>query len=54
MIEGCPPFSAEENNEVSKAIASKERPPFTALKNYSYGLKEYAFLFLLVLWNSHV
>ncbi|XP_078168790.1 serine/threonine-protein kinase 12-like isoform X2 [Carex rostrata] len=41
MIEGCPPFSAKENNEVSKAITSKERPPFTApLKHYAYGLKE--------------
>ncbi|KAJ4797400.1 hypothetical protein LUZ62_048646 [Rhynchospora pubera] len=38
MIEGCPPFSAKENNEVPKA---KERPPFRAPpKLYSYGLKE--------------
>lgn len=46
MIEGCPPFYAKENNEVSKAITSKQRPPFNApLKHYAYGLKEYAFHF---------
>ncbi|KAG1346560.1 integrin-linked protein kinase 1 [Cocos nucifera] len=41
MIEGCPPFSHKQENEVPKAYASKERPPFRApLKLYAPGLKE--------------
>lgn len=41
MIEGCPPFSTKLENDVPKAYASKERPPFRApLKLYSHGLKE--------------
>ncbi|KAJ0971455.1 hypothetical protein J5N97_019414 [Dioscorea zingiberensis] len=41
MIEGCPPFTDKQDNEISKAYASKERPPFQApVKFYSYGLKE--------------
>ncbi|GMI85949.1 BLUE LIGHT-DEPENDENT H+-ATPASE PHOSPHORYLATION [Hibiscus trionum] len=41
MIEGCPPFSAKQDNDVPKAYAARERPPFKApAKNYSHGLKE--------------
>ncbi|KAK1378535.1 Dual specificity protein kinase splA [Heracleum sosnowskyi] len=41
MIEGRPPFSAQQESEVPKAYAAKDRPPFTApTKNYAYGLKE--------------
>lgn len=43
MIEGLPPFSTKQENEVPKAYVANERPPFTApLKLYSYGIKEYA------------
>ncbi|XP_039016677.1 integrin-linked protein kinase 1-like isoform X2 [Hibiscus syriacus] len=41
MIEGCPPFSAKQDNEVPKAYEASERPPFKAsTKNYAHGLKE--------------
>lgn len=41
MIEGCPPFATKRENEVAKAYAAKERPPFRATaKRYSHGLKE--------------
>ncbi|XP_022720347.1 tyrosine-protein kinase-like isoform X3 [Durio zibethinus] len=41
MIEGHPPFSAKQDNEVHKAYASRERPPFKApAKHYAHGLKE--------------
>ncbi|KAE9598960.1 hypothetical protein Lal_00022459 [Lupinus albus] len=41
MIEGCPPFSAKKDEEVPKAYAAKERPPFRApSKRYAHGLKE--------------
>ncbi|WOL14651.1 serine/threonine-protein kinase STY17-like [Canna indica] len=41
MIEGCPPFSYKQDNEVPKAYASKERPPFRAPpKLYAHGLRE--------------
>ncbi|XVE88283.1 hypothetical protein DITRI_Ditri19aG0057200 [Diplodiscus trichospermus] len=41
MIEGFPPFSAKQDNEVPKAYASRERPPFKApSKHYAHGLKE--------------
>ncbi|KAG6492776.1 hypothetical protein ZIOFF_047741 [Zingiber officinale] len=41
MIEGCPPFSYKQDDEVPKAYASKERPPFRAApKLYAHGLKE--------------
>ncbi|XP_039121575.1 integrin-linked protein kinase 1-like isoform X1 [Dioscorea cayenensis subsp. rotundata] len=41
MIEGHPPFADKQDNEIPKAYASKERPPFQAsAKFYSYGLKE--------------
>ncbi|KAG4971324.1 hypothetical protein JHK84_037396 [Glycine max] len=41
MIEGCPPFSAKQDNEVPKVYAAKERPPFRApAKHYSYGIRE--------------
>ncbi|XP_068640579.1 serine/threonine-protein kinase 12-like [Aristolochia californica] len=41
MIEGHPPFSAKQENEVPKSYVAKERPPFRApVKLYSYGLKE--------------
>ncbi|THG17655.1 hypothetical protein TEA_014764 [Camellia sinensis var. sinensis] len=41
MIEGCPPFSAKQENEVPKAYCTKKRPPFRApIKRYSHGLKE--------------
>ncbi|KAJ6824327.1 serine/threonine-protein kinase STY8-like isoform X1 [Iris pallida] len=41
MIEGRPPFSTKSDNDVPKAYASKERPPFRApLKCYPHGLKE--------------
>ncbi|KAK8479737.1 hypothetical protein V6N13_092888 [Hibiscus sabdariffa] len=41
MIEGCPPFSAKQDNDVPKAYAARERPPFNApAKNYAHGLKE--------------
>ncbi|WOK91431.1 hypothetical protein Cni_G00122 [Canna indica] len=41
MIEGCPPFSGKQDNEVLKAYASKERPPFNPhQKKYPHGLKE--------------
>ncbi|GAU35557.1 hypothetical protein TSUD_384050 [Trifolium subterraneum] len=41
MIEGCPPFSAKRDDEVPKAYASKERPPFHApAKRYSHGIRE--------------
>ncbi|XP_061351971.1 integrin-linked protein kinase 1 [Gastrolobium bilobum] len=41
MIEGCPPFSAKNEDEVPKVYAAKERPPFLApAKRYSHGLRE--------------
>ncbi|MFQ6662354.1 hypothetical protein Gotur_030214 [Gossypium turneri] len=41
MIEGCPPFFTKQDNDVTKAYASKERPPFRApSKYYAHGLKE--------------
>ncbi|KAH1048474.1 hypothetical protein J1N35_039258 [Gossypium stocksii] len=41
MIEGCPPFFTKQDNDVPKAYASKERPPFRApSKYYTHGLKE--------------
>ncbi|XP_074575258.1 serine/threonine-protein kinase 12-like [Curcuma longa] len=41
MIEGCPPFRDKQDDEVPKAYASKERPPFRAApKLYAHGLKE--------------
>lgn len=41
MIEGCPPFSTKQENEVPKAYAANERPPFRApAKCYAQGLKE--------------
>ncbi|KAM0945762.1 putative protein kinase TKL-Pl-5 family [Dioscorea sansibarensis] len=41
MIEGHPPFADKQDNEIPRAYASKERPPFQAsAKFYSYGLKE--------------
>ncbi|KAL5720396.1 hypothetical protein ACHQM5_013068 [Ranunculus cassubicifolius] len=41
MIEGVAPFSAKEENEIPKAYANKERPPFSApAKHYAHGLKE--------------
>ncbi|KAI4306043.1 hypothetical protein L6164_029355 [Bauhinia variegata] len=41
MIEGCPPFSTNPENEVPKAYAANERPPLKASpKNYAYGLRE--------------
>ncbi|KAF8413656.1 hypothetical protein HHK36_001648 [Tetracentron sinense] len=47
MIEGCPPFYAKQENEVPKAYAAKERPPFRVpAKLYAHGLRE------LDLWNA--
>ncbi|XP_022724402.1 serine/threonine-protein kinase STY17-like isoform X2 [Durio zibethinus] len=41
MIEGYPPFSTKQENEVPKAYASGNRPPFKASgKHYAHGLKE--------------
>ncbi|KDP21162.1 hypothetical protein JCGZ_21633 [Jatropha curcas] len=41
MIEGCPPFSAKQEQEVPNSYCAKERPPFRApTKHYSHGLKE--------------
>jgi hypothetical protein len=41
MIEGQQPFSAKQENEVTKVYALKERPPFRApAKRYGHGLKE--------------
>ncbi|KAL4204850.1 hypothetical protein AMTRI_Chr01g134220 [Amborella trichopoda] len=41
MIEGCPPLSPKPDEEVPKAYACKERPPFRAsAKHYPHGLKE--------------
>ncbi|XVF27421.1 hypothetical protein REPUB_Repub14bG0105300 [Reevesia pubescens] len=41
MIEGNPPFSTKQDNEVSEAYVSRERPPFKAsAKYYTHGLKE--------------
>ncbi|XP_024028553.1 integrin-linked protein kinase 1 isoform X2 [Morus notabilis] len=41
MIEGYPPFSVKQDNEVHKAYAAGERPPFRAsAKHYAHGLKE--------------
>jgi len=41
MIEGCPPFSAKQDDEVPKVYAAKERPPFQApAKRYSHGIRE--------------
>ncbi|XVF25574.1 hypothetical protein REPUB_Repub13aG0223600 [Reevesia pubescens] len=41
MIEGYPPFSTKQENEVPNAYASRERPPFKApAKHYAHGLKE--------------
>ncbi|CAM8992911.1 unnamed protein product [Rhodiola kirilowii] len=40
MIEGTPPFPSKQDEEVHKAYAAKERPPFTApSKCYAHGLK---------------
>lgn len=41
MIEGYPPFSQKQENEVPKVYAAKRRPPFRApAKCYAHGLKE--------------
>ncbi|PPR98420.1 hypothetical protein GOBAR_AA22250 [Gossypium barbadense] len=41
MIEGYPPFSAKQDNEVPKVYAARERPPFKApAKHYAHGLKD--------------
>ncbi|CAK9152660.1 unnamed protein product [Ilex paraguariensis] len=41
MIEGCPPFSTKQENEVPKSYIANERPPFRAsAKCYAHGLKE--------------
>ncbi|KAK7245588.1 hypothetical protein RIF29_40435 [Crotalaria pallida] len=41
MIEGCPPFSAKQDEEVPKVYVAKERPPFRApSKRYAHGIKE--------------
>ncbi|XWS12452.1 hypothetical protein CRYUN_Cryun37aG0089900 [Craigia yunnanensis] len=41
MIEGYPPFSTKQDNDVPKAYESRERPPFKApAKHYAHGLKE--------------
>lgn len=41
MIEGCPPFTMKHDNEVPKAYAARQRPPFKApAKLYACGLKE--------------
>uniref|UniRef100_A0A7C8YX07 non-specific serine/threonine protein kinase n=1 Tax=Opuntia streptacantha TaxID=393608 RepID=A0A7C8YX07_OPUST len=41
MIEGCPPFSLNEGQDVQKAYAVNKRPPFKASgKLYAHGLKE--------------
>ncbi|XP_049932450.1 integrin-linked protein kinase 1-like isoform X2 [Nymphaea colorata] len=41
MIEGFAPFSAKREDEIAKAYACKERPPFRApAKLYAHGLKE--------------
>ncbi|KAF3795039.1 Serine/threonine-protein kinase [Nymphaea thermarum] len=41
MVEGCPPFSLKGDDEVAKAYARKERPPFKpSSKIYPPGLKE--------------
>nr|XP_023871434.1 integrin-linked protein kinase 1-like [Quercus suber] len=41
MIEGCPPFSAKQENEVPKVYAAKVRPPFNSpAKHYAHGLRE--------------
>ena len=41
MIEGYLPFSTKQDNEVPKAYASREHPPFKApAKHYAHGLKE--------------
>lgn len=48
MIEGCPPLSAQPENEVPKVYAARQRPPFRApSKYYAHGLKECV---LLVSW----
>lgn len=41
MIEGCPPFSTNQELEVAKLYVANERPPFRAPpKRYPYGLRE--------------
>ncbi|KAL3502848.1 hypothetical protein ACH5RR_037297 [Cinchona calisaya] len=41
MIEGCPPFSTEQEIEVPKLYVANERPPFRAPpKHYAHGLRE--------------
>nr|XP_023894119.1 integrin-linked protein kinase 1 [Quercus suber]POF27095.1 serine/threonine-protein kinase sty8 [Quercus suber] len=41
MIEGCPPFSAKQENEVPKVYAAKLRPPFNSpAKHYAHGLRD--------------
>lgn len=46
MIEGYPPFSAKQDNEVPKVYAARERPPFKApAKHYAHGLKEWVLRF---------
>lgn len=41
MIEGCPPFSTKQDNDVPKVYASGDRPPFRAQhKHYAHGLKD--------------
>ncbi|RZC46755.1 hypothetical protein C5167_039704 [Papaver somniferum] len=41
MIEGHPPFFPKQEEEVPKAYAEKERPPFSAPERlYSHGLRE--------------
>ncbi|XP_058100995.1 integrin-linked protein kinase 1-like [Magnolia sinica] len=50
MIEGSPPFSMKQENEVPKAYAAKERPPFRASQRlYPRGLKE----LIEVCWNDN-
>ncbi|KAH7568674.1 hypothetical protein ACOSQ2_012027 [Xanthoceras sorbifolium] len=41
LIEGYPPFYTKQENEVPKAYAARQRPPFKApTKHYAHGLKE--------------
>ncbi|XP_059438136.1 integrin-linked protein kinase 1 isoform X1 [Corylus avellana] len=41
MIEGHQPFQTQQEKEITKAYAAKERPPFRApAKRYAHGLRE--------------
>jgi hypothetical protein len=41
MIEGQQPFHTQQEKEVTKVYAAKERPPFRApAKRYAHGLRE--------------